>query len=197
MKRSELVQVLALIKANYRYVYKDMSEDEYNLMRDTWWECLKDYPLGAVMNAIKLAVMKNAYPPTIADIVSYIRKAEMLNQPSDNELWNILVGAVEEIKTTLVQEYYGSCYRTPIYQLKDKSRCKPIYEKLPIEVKKVIDFGTFIMYGGLDEKAMSVERGRFLKSIPEKREAIDESRMIKTNNLLLTGEKGNGRNEND
>ncbi len=188
MKRTELLQVLTLIKANYRYVFKDMSEDEYNLMRDTWWDCLKDYSFAQVLNAVKLALLKNSYPPTIADIVTYIRKIEQLNQPSDNEYWNILLEAVNEIRTTLVQEYKGSCYRTPIYELKDKSRCKPIYERLPIEVKKTIDFGTFILYGGLDDKAMAVERNRFLKAIPEKREAVAESRMIKTNNLLLIGE---------
>lgn len=193
MKRSELVQVLTLIKANYRYIFKDMSEGEYEAMRNSWWDCLKDYPTESVLNAVKLALLKNAYPPTIADIYGYIRKAEQLNQPSDNEYWNILVGAVNEIRTTLVQEYKGSCYRTPLYLLKDKSRCKPIYNRLPIEVRKTVDFGTFVLYGGLDEKAMAVERNRFLKAIPEKREAVAESRMIGTNNLLLIGEK---RNEN-
>lgn len=189
MKRSELVQILTLIKANYRYVFKDMSEGEYEAMRDTWWSCFGGYPTESVLNAVKLALLKNTYPPTIADIYGYIRKAEQLQQPSDNELWNILVGAVNEIRTTLVQEYNGSCYRTPIYQLKDKSRCKTIYNKLPIEVRKTVDFGTFVLYGGLDEKAMAVERNRFLKAIPEKREAVAESRMIRANNLLLIGEK--------
>ena len=191
MKRSELLQVLTLIKSNYRYVFKDMSEDEYELMRNSWWDCLKDYSFGAVLNAVKLALLKNTYPPTIADIYSYIRKAELLNQPSDNELWNILVGAVNVIKTTLVQEYKGSMYRIPLYQLKNNSRCKPIYEKLPIEIKKTIDFETFVMYGGLDENGMAVERNRFLKAIPEKREAVAERRMIGTNNLLLIGEQNN------
>jgi hypothetical protein len=189
MKRSELLQVLTLIKANYRYIFKDMDEGEYEAMRNSWWECLKDYPTEKVLNAVKLALLKNSYPPTIADIYGYIRKAEQLKQPSDNELWGILAEAVEVIKTTLVQEYKYSCYRIPIYQLTDKSRCKVIYGKLPIEIRAVVDFGTFIMYGGLDEKAMSVERNRFLKAIPEKREAVAESRMIKQNNLLGGNER--------
>jgi hypothetical protein len=168
-----------------------MSKDEYDLMRNSWWECLKDYPTESVLNAVKLALIKNTYPPTIADIVAYIRKAEQLNQPSDNEFWNILVEAVNEIKTRHVQEYKGSCYRTPIYLLKDKSLCRKIYDKLPIEVRKTVDFGTFVLYGGLDEKAMAVERNRFLKAIPEKREAVAESRMIRTNNILLIGERKN------
>ena len=166
-----------------------MSNDEYELMRDSWWECLKDYPYGAVLNAVKLALLKNAYPPTIADIYGYIKKAEQLQQPSDNEFWNILVEAVNEIKTTLVEAYRGAVYLTPICELKDKSRCKPIYDKLPIEVRKTIDFGTFVLYGVLDGKAMAVERNRFLKAIPEKREAVAESRMLKTNNLLLIEQK--------
>jgi hypothetical protein len=82
-----------------------------------------------------------------------------------NELWNELVLAVNEIKTTLVQEYAGCPFRTPLYELKDKSRCKPIYDKLPFEVKQVVDFGTFVLYGGLDERSMMVERNRFLKAM--------------------------------
>lgn len=187
MKKSELIQVLMTIHANYRYVFKDMSKEEYEAMRDTWWACFGGYPTERVLNAVKLALLKNTYPPTIADIYGYIQRAEQLEQPSDNELWNILLGAVNEIKTTYVQEYQGSLYRTPLYLLKNKSRCKPIYDKLPIEIKKTVDFGTFVLYGGLDEKAMAVERNRFLKAIPDKREAVAESRMIKTNNLLLTG----------
>ncbi len=187
MKKTELLKILMLIKANYSYVFKDMSKEEYDTMRDTWWACFGGYPTESVMNAVKLVLLKNTYPPTIADIYGYIQKAEQLEKPSDNELWNILIGAVNEIKTTYVQEYQGSLYRTPLYQLKNKSRCKPIYDKLPIEVRKTVDFGTFVLYGGLDEKAMSVERNRFLKVIPEKREAVAESRMIRTNNLLLLG----------
>lgn len=82
-----------------------------------------------------------------------------------NELWNELVMAVNVIKTTLVQEYAGCPFRIPLYKLKDKSRCKPIYDELPFEVKQVVDFGTFVLYGGLDEHSMMVERNRFLKSM--------------------------------
>lgn len=87
------------------------------------------------------------------------------NQQNNNELWSILVLAVNEIKTKLHQEYHGSPYRVPIYQLKDKSHCKPIYDKLPDKVKKAVDFGTFVLYGGLSEKELTTERNRFLRAL--------------------------------
>ena len=191
MTKAKVIEVLNTIKTTYYYAYKDFTKQQFLDLCTVWYECLKSFTDEQVSKAVQVALMEHSNPPVPADIVVCAKKLILLEQPTDNEYWNELMTAVEKIKTTFVQEYVGSPFRTPLYQLKDKRKCKDIYEQLSLEVKKTIDFQTFIMYAGLDEKALSIERNRFLKAIPEKREAVAKSRMITTNNLLLIGERKN------
>lgn len=178
MTKSETIKLIMRIKAMFPYAFTTDTEEMLSLRINDWYECLKGYPNDQVMDGFKLSLMKKDNPPTISDLVGFIQKADRLNQPSDNELWNVLLSAVGKIKNTVAQEYHGSCYRIPLYQLKDKSKCKPIYLDLPLEVRKLVDFETFILFAGLDEKALSIERNRFLKAIPDIRTAISERQML-------------------
>lgn len=191
MTKDETVELLLHIKAEFSYAFNADNEKLFNMRVGHWCECLEDYNKEKVYDALKLSFMKKDTPPTISDIISFIHKAERLRQPSDNELWSILAEAVEKIKNTYADTYHGSCYRVPIYQLKDKTMCREIFNELPVEIRKTVDFTTFVMYGGLEEKSMSVERNRFLKSIPEIREAVIERRMVNTSNnvAFLGGEQ--------
>lgn len=185
MNRNEVSELLLHIKAEFPYSFSNESEQLFDLRVAHWCDCLASYSKEQVYDGLKLSFMKKDTPPTIADIIAYIRKAQLLKEPSDNELWSLLVEAVNEIKTTLVQETPMSMYRIPIYQLKDKSRCAEVFDKLPIAVRKCVDFETFILYAGLEEKSMSIERNRFLKAIPEVRQAVSEKKMVGVNNLAL------------
>lgn len=178
MTKSETIKLIMRIKAMFPYAFTTDTEEMLSLRINDWYECLKGYSHDQVMDGFKLSLMKKDNPPTISDLVGFIQKAERLQQPSDNELWNMLLSAVKCIKTIAVQEYQGSCYRTPLYQLKDKSRCMQFYEQLPFPVKKTIDFDTFILFAGLDDKSLSIERNRFLKAIPDVRTAISERQML-------------------
>lgn len=185
MNKEEVVELLMHIKAEFPYSFTNEAKELFEMRVLHWCDCLSEYTANQAYDGLKLSFMKKDTPPTIADIIGYIRKAELLNQPSDNELWSILVKAVNEIKTTLVQETPSSIWRTPIYRLKDKSRCASVYEKLPIEIRRCVDFETFILYAGLEEKSMSIERNRFLKAVPEVRQAVSEKKMVEQNNLYL------------
>lgn len=185
MNKEEVVELLMHIKAEFPYSFTNEAKELFEMRVAHWCDCLSEYTSKQAYDGLKLSFMKKDTPPTISDIVSYIRKAELLNQPSDNELWSILLRAVNEIKTTLGQETPTSMYRTPIYLLKDKSCCALVYEKLPIEVRMCVDFETFILYAGLEEKSISIERNRFLKTIPEVRQAVSEKKMVGINNLYL------------
>lgn len=196
MKKNEVVQLLMRVKAEFPYSFTADTEEMLELRMQNWYECLKDYSNEQVMDGFKIALMKIDKPPTIADLVSFIQKAERLNQPSDNEFWSILLNGVNEIKNKLVQETPSSMWRKPIYQLKDKSLCAIVYEALPLEIRKTIDFQTFILFACLDEKSLSIERNRFLKAILEVRTAISEKKMVGENNFVANGSKRlNSRNE--
>lgn len=185
MNKEEVVELLMHIKAEFPYSFTNETKELFEMRVGHWCECLAEYTTRQAYDGLKLSFMKKDTPPALSDIISYIRKSELLKQPSDNELWSMLVKSVKEIQETLVQEKPTNMYRTPIYQLKDKSRCASVYDKLPIEVRKCVDFSTFVLYADFDEKAMSIERNRFLKAVPEVRQAVSENKMVQTNNLLI------------
>ena len=189
MTKSKVIEVLNTIKTTYYYAYKDFSKQQFLELCKIWYECLKAFTDEQVGKAVQIALMEHSMPPVPADIVGYAKKAILLEKPTDDDYWNELMTAVEKIRNTFVQEYAGSPFRTPLYQLKDKSKSKEIYETLSLEVRKTVGFQTFIIYAGLDEKALSVERNRFLKAIPDKREAIFIRELTEQNNLLIEQNK--------
>lgn len=189
MTKSKAIEILNTIKTTYYYAYKDFTREQFLELCKIWYECLKPFTDEQVSKAVQIALMELSTPPVPADIVGYAKKAILLEQPTDNDYWNELMTAVDKIKNTFVQEYAGSPFRTPLYQLKDKSKSKEIYETLSLEVRKTVGFQTFIIYAGLDEKGLSVERNRFLKAIPEKREVIFSKKLTEQNNLLVEENK--------
>lgn len=189
MTKQKVIEILTVIKSTYFYAFKDLTKEQFSQLCTVWYECLKPFTDEQVSKAVQVALMEHSTPPVPADIVGYAKKLILLEQPTDNDYWNELMTAVEKIKSTFVQEYAGSPFRTPLYQLKDKSKSKEIYETLSLEVRKTVGFQTFIMYAGLDEKSLAIERNRFLKSIPEKREVIFNSKLTDKNNLLVQDNK--------
>ena len=185
MTKQKVIEILTIIKSTYFYAFKDLTKEQFSQLCSVWYECLKCFSDEQVSDAIRMALMEHSTPPVPADIVKYAKQSLLLEQPTDTEFWNKLMTAVDKIKNTYVQEYKGSLWKKALFELNNKSKCEEIYEELPIEVKKTIDFQTFILYAGLDEKSLSIERNRFLKAIPEKREIIFNKKLTQQNNLLM------------
>ena len=198
MTKEKTLSVLSAIKTTYFYAYKDFTKQQFLQLCDIWYECLKPFSDEQVATAIKIALMEQSTPPVPSDIIKYIKRAIFLDKPSDVECWSILMSAVEKIKKTYVKEEGCFMCLKALYELKDKTRCKEIYDKLPNEIQKTIDFSTFVFYASLDEKALSIERNRFLKAIPEKRE-MDFQKEVSVGRKFLYLEKqlklGDGEND--
>ncbi|WP_201319088.1 replicative helicase loader/inhibitor [Paenibacillus sp. EPM92] len=62
MKKSELTQILTILRNNYNnFAFDDFKEA-------LWFDMLKDLPDGAGLANVRQHIMTNKYPPTIADI---------------------------------------------------------------------------------------------------------------------------------
>ena len=116
MTKQKVIEILTLIKSTYFYAFKDLTKEQFSQLCTVWYECLNPFTDEQVSKAVQVALMEYSTPPVPADIVSCAKKAILLEQPTDNDYWNELMSAVEKIKTTFVQEYVGSPYRTPIYK---------------------------------------------------------------------------------
>lgn len=68
MTRQEVNKLLALMKANYSYAFKTMSQQDKYLLLNTWTFTLQDLSADVVMIAVMQLISESKWLPTVADI---------------------------------------------------------------------------------------------------------------------------------
>lgn len=68
MTTQDVNQVLAIMKANYNYAFKNMSQEEKYMLLCTWTVTLQDLPADIVMLAVMQLVSQSKWLPTVAEI---------------------------------------------------------------------------------------------------------------------------------
>lgn len=179
MQKKTVIKLLTVLKANYRYTYRDMTKEELALMTESWCSCLKDISDEQGEKAFRAALCKMNVPPTVADILGIVSRIQRLNEPSDAELWSILMRGVDAVEE-LFKGYDGDNFRKDVEEL---------YCGLPEIVRKFTDVDTFCSYLSFDDKAKQIERTRFLKELPFLREALRDEQILQTQQIDVTERK--------
>ena len=90
MVRQETIQILTLLAGNYESFAKRTETDEQvEIMINTWQECLGDLDYKLVLQAVKKTIIESAYPPTIHEVRK--NAIEMINPTTQRtaiEAWN-------------------------------------------------------------------------------------------------------------
>lgn len=69
MTRQETIQILTLLAGNYEsFVKRTQTDEQVEMMKNTWYECLGDLDYRLVLQAVKKSIIESPYPPTIHDI---------------------------------------------------------------------------------------------------------------------------------
>ena len=68
MTTQDVNQILAIMKANYNYALKNMSQEEKYMLLCTWTVTLQDLPADIVMLAVMQLVSQSKWLPTVAEI---------------------------------------------------------------------------------------------------------------------------------
>lgn len=184
MQKKTVVRLVMEIKANYRYTYRDMSDQDMQIMIARWYDCLSGYTDEQVESAFRTALCRSSVPPTIADIVGIIDRQKRLSEPNDMALWSELLGQIKDAQKLIYTEYgYKHAY-----ELKTQYS-HSVYNALSEPIKAYVDFNSFCELCGYSAEQLQFERARFLKAIPEIREALRDKRTIEsTNPMIATGE---------
>lgn len=173
MRKETAIRFIAEIKANYRYTYRDMSEAEMRVMAERWYDCLKSYTDEQAERAFKAALCKCSVPPTIADMIGILSRQESREEGSDLQLWQEVRRGVGEICQSVWTAKSGFI---GLWELRGDG-ARSVYAKLPPVVRSWLDFDSFCDMGGMTEEELVYERARFLKAIPEVREAAREEKL--------------------
>ena len=70
MTKQEVNKLLALMKANYSYAFKTMSQQDKYLLLNTWTFALQDLNADIVMIAVMQLISVSKWLPTVAEIRS-------------------------------------------------------------------------------------------------------------------------------
>ncbi len=88
MSRTEMVQIITLLAGNYETI-ANKSQQQKELMLNTWYECLGDLDYKLVLQAVKKTIIESPYPPTIHEVRK--KAIEFVNpttQKTGIEAWN-------------------------------------------------------------------------------------------------------------
>ena len=94
MNRTEMVQIITLLAGNYETI-ANKSQQQRELMLNTWYECLGDLDYKIVLQAVKKTIIESPYPPTIHEIRK--NAVEMVNPTTKRtaiEAWNEAIGMI-------------------------------------------------------------------------------------------------------
>lgn len=88
MNRTEMVQIITLLAGNYETI-ANKSQQQKELMLNTWYECLGDLDYKLVLQAVKKTIIESPYPPTICEIrKNAIEFVNPTTQKTGIEAWN-------------------------------------------------------------------------------------------------------------
>ena len=101
MTKKETVTLFLLISALYPRDEKFAKCDA--LMRDAWAEMLADIPFDHAKAAVKAAVAKSPFPPSIAEIRDYATRLTNPKRLTADEAWGIAAEVMRTYGTKTVQ----------------------------------------------------------------------------------------------
>ena len=163
--KKNIVEMIGIIKANYSYAYKDVDSDSMSLLIETWFESLSKYDGRIVMVAFKKALETCKMPPTLADIIQNIKQMKVATEPTDTELWNELVKAVEVTNDCI---YYYNFYIVESNGKTQSENAKDRFNKLWEELPQILKDYCGNKSGLVDiaQTDLEFEKNRFLKQLP-------------------------------
>ena len=89
-----MVQIITLLAGNYETI-ANKSQQQRELMLNTWYECLGDLDYKIVLQAVKKTIIESPYSPTIHEIRK--NAVELINPTTKRtaiEAWNEAIGMI-------------------------------------------------------------------------------------------------------
>lgn len=177
--KKNIAVVIATIKGLYPYYAKDSNIE---LLARTWLLLLKEYSDDIINKALLLCLRENEQPPTPAHIIKKIKS--FADKPYSTELWAQLLKSFD--KVFKIRDGMQYCSTEQKEQIRQKS--KAVYDELPQALKVYVgSYAEFLrMAEALDtDTAISIEKTRFLKEIPQIQEQIEVKQLANSNVDLL------------
>ena len=178
LEKKDILGMLAIMKANYSYAYKDLDETGTKTLVNTWFLLLNKYPKEMVQASFYKTLETCKMPPTIADIIEKINEMVNATQKSDLELWDEFEQSLKKASIFASRFNYTIIIDGLTQGEKARLDAKDLYSKLPAELKEYSpSYENFIKIA-TNQQSWEFEKPRFLKAIPDIKKRLFTQRTM-------------------
>ena len=161
LDRNDVIKMIIKIQLNFENAYVTSGDLERELLVESWFEALCDYPKEACNQAVINVLKRAKFAPRLGDIVEEAEKLCHSDLKTDNELW-------AELTDVLGRAYDVSRYLIyPQHAEWAQDRLDKIYDGLSEDLKLyVVNCAALIEISEMNADALTYERARFFKQMP-------------------------------
>lgn len=161
LQREDIIKLLIKIQLNFENAYVASNDLERELLVESWYEALCEYPKEACTQAVNNVLKRAKFAPRLGDITEEITKLLYPEVKTDDELW-------AELNTVLPRVYDLSRYlKYPQYVKWANEKLDGVYSGLSEELKLfVVNRSTLVDIAEMSPESLQFERTRFFKQMP-------------------------------
>jgi hypothetical protein len=169
MDKSEIVKIIAAIKVQCPEALNYQSKDEFNVLKDMWYDILREYPQEVVWQAVRNALKNTVFQKQnwIGAICQEIEAMKTTCEKTDGDLWTDLTGVLNEVGKIM---YFGN--RKHWYNgelIEPVEKVAEIYEKIDPILQGYVG-GVAGLISLSQSETLEYEKGRFQKALPTLRQ---------------------------
>lgn len=197
MTIDEVDYLIALNRTNFDNWNKNITDEQLEVLTQTWYELFKVYPCEEVLGAYHRALTYCEFAIKPANIFAELRKAKTVNQLSTEEMWRQLTNAADYCFEMSYRFGFTaqSASNPEITQGQQaKINCEDKFKALPPQCQRYIgSVGRLIDLGSFDEQEREQYQfprfRRYVEQYREREETLDNLAIGCGNkNLLEAGE---------
>ena len=183
VSETDIINYIAIINLNFDSPYANISEENMDLLINTWYDCLKDYPKELCDRAMKELIISYKYKsPKLPDLIAIINDYINAGEKTANELWEELKKALPKIQNCVDK----SKFNTPVYEYEIEGKkyvytvgqvnrkwAQDLYDGLSPELKeRYPSISSLLELYRMNEEQFYFEKNRFEKELPVLRKRI-------------------------
>ena len=205
--KKDIINYISVINLNFDSTYANISKEKMDLLINTWYDCLKDYPKELCDWAMKELIISYKYKsPKLPDLIAVINSYIEADNKTAYELWEELRKVLPKIQrcvdkfmlNTPVYDEHGNIYeyeiigKKYIYTVGQANRewAQDLYDGLSPEIKeRYPSISSLLELYRMNEEQFYFEKNRFEKELPVLRKRIklkneinSELKVIYSNN---------------
>ena len=177
LKRQDIVTYILKIRLNFENAYPTSNDDEFDLLVESWFDILKEYPKEICDQAVNYALKKAKFAPRLGNVSEEIELILNDGTKSDEELWAELVAILPKVYEVSRYSPYSQ------YSAWAQAKLNEIFNSLdPALQSYVVNTSTLVELSELTSDELKYEKARFFKQAPTMRKRVIEQKKAK---LLL------------